>query len=315
MQGDDLGEESISASNDLLSRHQCAQGATLSLIVEGEGDNVPASTLQAKVVKLVEPQTMSVVMQVTLEMGSECGVNAILKLYDRRFAMQLRAEEEAGRWTISTETIYRKYVIQGKAEKLFRELNDRDEEEESANSDDDAEETLDSAMKTGRKEGYLQHCCKKLYRNEVRAYGMLGELQGKTIQGILIEYIDGFKLSEVQSRAPRCTWQAICEGAIRAVRLVGEHNILNRDIRPDNFIVRATPDEGAYEVFQIDFGFSELKNNNPWKRWRDDEESFGLVMEKLLRGGYKYTPLLTRCADSDKSPLVECTDDSSTSMN
>lgn len=72
------------------------------------------------------------------------------------------------------------------------------------------------------------------------------------IKGILLQYIDGFSLSKVQDHAPKSEWQGIVDQAVAIVQVVGDHGILNRDVRPDSFIVQRDR-SGCYWVFMIDF--------------------------------------------------------------
>ena len=72
------------------------------------------------------------------------------------------------------------------------------------------------------------------------------------IRGILIEYIEGFNLSELETKAPKSQWQVICDDAICIINLIGDHEMMNNDVRPENFLVRSNP-EGKYQVFQIEF--------------------------------------------------------------
>ena len=55
------------------------------------------------------------------------------------------------------------------------------------------------------------------------------------IRGILIEYIEGFSLSELETKSPQSQWQVICDNALHIVNLIDDHEILNNDVRPENF--------------------------------------------------------------------------------
>jgi RIO-like serine/threonine protein kinase len=61
------------------------------------------------------------------------------------------------------------------------------------------------------------------------------------IRGILMEYIEGFSLSELKTKTPQSQWQVICDDAIHIVNLIGDHEILNNDVCPENFLVRSNP--------------------------------------------------------------------------
>jgi len=299
-------------------------GSKLSLTVEHGFDIPIVLTTEVTVVKLIQPTTMSPVMEVMLQTKHGLETKAILKLYDRRFATGLRKLENVKPWTPTIEELYRQYVWNGKAEKLFEVLDEPSDDEESGNDDDEYwdEEECDPNLKTGQREGYLHHYCRKIWANEVRAYETLRDLQGDMIpkflapvclshpntdiphhllkyfdiMGILIEYIDGFELFDIKTKAPQSQWQAICEDAIRTVNLVGDYEIINCDVRPGNFLVKKAESGETFQVFQIDFAQTSYRDGLSWEMWKDrkvlyDEEgAVGLVMQKELEGGFKYKP-------------------------
>jgi hypothetical protein len=81
--------------------------------------------------------------------------------------------------------------------------------------------------------------------------------------------------------------------------VLGDNDILNTDVRPNNFIVSSRRDGmepegvgegGGYQVFMLDFGQSRVRREDQsdfdWGRakWRQDEEgAAGLVMQHRLR--------------------------------
>ncbi|KFA56242.1 hypothetical protein S40293_00167 [Stachybotrys chartarum IBT 40293] len=94
--------------------------------------------------------------------------------------------------------------------------------------------------------------------------------------------------------APLHIFQDIIDQTVRIVHVLGDNNIPNADVRPDNFIVSRNDNNGAtsddYRVFMIDFGQSRLRRadeqDHEWGRakWRQDEEgAVGLVMQHRLR--------------------------------
>ncbi|CAK1367093.1 unnamed protein product [Cercospora beticola] len=93
-------------------------------------DNAPR-TLQAKIIQLYEPFTLSCVATVEIN-ASDLGITdspiepakAILKLYDRRFASQLRKESKIEPWTAATEEAYIDIIKNGEAAEFVRKLND-----------------------------------------------------------------------------------------------------------------------------------------------------------------------------------------------
>ena len=97
---------------------------------------------------------------------------------------------------------------------------------------------------------YMKDLCKR----EVEVYNTLKDIQGHVISqlfacltvpssssspaesvnkyieipGILLQYIDGFPLTDIAAHAPIATWQTICDDAIQIVNLMGHRGILNR---------------------------------------------------------------------------------------
>ena len=291
-------------------------GSTLSLRLEhGCANWKPEVTI----IKLIQPVTISPVMEVMLQTESGLETKAILKLYDRRFATGLRRHIKVEPWTPATEEIYKQYVLQGRADKLFELLDEPSDDEKSIDSDFDDEEEHDDNLKIGQNEGFLHYYSCNLYSREVRAYESLRDLQERMIpkflarirlpsrdtdipeqfrkyfdiRGILIEYIEGFNLSELEIKAPKSQWQVICDNAIDIVHLIGDHGILNNDVRPENFLVRSNP-EGKYQVFQIDFSDAHHRDGLSWETWQerkysfDEEGAIGLVMKLLLKGGIEF---------------------------
>jgi hypothetical protein len=202
-------------------------GSTLSLRLEYGCANWKS---EVTIIKIIQPVTISPVMEVMLQSESGLETKAILKLYDRRFATGLRRHVKAEPWTPATEDIYKQYVLQGRADKLFELLDKPSDDEESSNdSDSDDEEKRDANLKMGQNEGLMHHYSCKQYSREVRAYKSLRDLQEQMIpkflasvclpscdtdipaqfrkyfdiRGILIEYIEGFSLSELETKAPQ----------------------------------------------------------------------------------------------------------------
>jgi serine/threonine protein kinase len=236
-----------------------------------------------------------------------------LKLYDRRFSEQLRRDHGIDQWTIDAEKEYIKAVRTGAARQFLRNL------QTVPNFEEETGETWDD----GDIETFLTDQAHKVFEAETTVYDTLRDIQGKLvprlvapvhlvlslpndgighiddaellhIKGISLQYIDGFSLSKVQDHAPKSEWQGIVDQAVAIVQVVGDHGVLNRDVRPDNFIVQHD-EGGSYRVFMIDFGLARLRGSNESDRdWakakleKDEEGAVGLVMKKrLAREGFE----------------------------
>lgn len=277
-----------------------------------------AHSLEVEITRLFEPSTLSSVMEVDVLHSSEPAPtdypkHAVLKLYDRRYATQLRGDYNIGPWTPAAEERYREFVASGEAAKLISETEDI---------------TIDDELSWGEthEETFLFDYCRDIYRCEIDVYRRLKDLQGETIPkvfadvrfnpwpssdppptdtqdffevpGILMEHIRGYSLGEIKDRAPPSTWQPICEEAIRIVNLIGDLGILNKDIQTRNILVRENKKGEApssYEVIFIDFGNCRFRgpdqSEEDWRHEKsemDEEGAIGCVMEHKLKGGFKY---------------------------
>ena len=270
-------------------------GKTLTLSTESE-------TLIARVVRLIQPSTFSCVMLV--ESVKDWGPT-ILKLYDWRYATELRKYQKVGTWTQSHADAYRAFVENGDAAKFVMTLDDGRDYSDSWSWD------------RAHDEAYLFNVSRDRHRNEVNAYNNLKNLQGKNVprffadvhvdafsrkhplfevRGILIEFIEGYCLSELLNE-PESTWQSVCDEAVRTINLIGDHGVLNEDVRPDKIILRKRATSPAPEVFVIDFGqcrFREdYESDAEWmheKSVQDEEGAVGWVMARRLGGMFEYKP-------------------------
>ena len=238
---------------------------------------------------------------------------AILKLYDRRFAAQLRKDQTNDPWTTDRESAYIDFVRSGRAQDFLDKLRNDDDFEEPEEGWDIAEN-----------ETYLHDLCIDMFKTETTAYTKLRSYQGTRIprlfapatlrikplhlengvdstppdselfqvHGILLELIPGFTLAQLdEDKAPRTSWQAIVDQAIQTVHILSDHNILNGDIRTSNILI--TPDadaQGGYRVIMIDFAQCRFRGEDEsdlkWGRakWSQDEEgAIGFVMKARLK--------------------------------
>ncbi|KAI9929499.1 hypothetical protein MW887_000972 [Aspergillus wentii] len=186
------------------------------------------------------------------------------------------------------------------------------------NSDEEiADEEMD-AWDAAHIETSLHDQMRDFYDCEVGVYNALKDLQGKHIPqvfasvtvpvssqdasiskyidvpGILMDYIDGFPLSDIADNAPRGKWQVLCDEAIRIIHAISERGILNEDVKTRSFIVQDV--EGKDRVMMIDFALCkfrrEYKDEEEWRKWKakqDEEGAVGYVMQNRLKGGFVYT--------------------------
>ncbi|CAK7200621.1 hypothetical protein SEUCBS139899_003319 [Sporothrix eucalyptigena] len=307
------------ASCSRFEDYQVGQVLALT-VLPGQSETGLASTIHARIRELLMPRTLSCCTIVDL--ASETWPGTIdkpdepifLKLYDRRFSEQLRYQFGIDPWTKDFESAYIQAVRTGKARQFLHDLKT------ISNFQEDTEELWDD----GQNETFLAEQADKLYNNETNAYDALGDIQGELVprlvarvslalstpdvnnnganvtnnedllpvKGVLLQFIPGFSLGEVQDHAPKSAWQTIVDQAVAAVQAAGDRGILNRDVRPDSFLVQRTGDSTNsenYKVVMIDFGLSRLRgadeSDRDWakaKLRKDEEGAVGLVMKKRL---------------------------------
>ncbi|KAH7318658.1 hypothetical protein B0I35DRAFT_409512 [Stachybotrys elegans] len=287
-----------------------ATGKILKLKAGLDAANNQQAIVQVRVEQQMKPWTLSCGMVVEIE-ENPCasepperlgkGNRAFLKMFDRRFAEQHRQDNGVDTWSEDVESEFLASLRSGKTEGFLEKLHT------VPGFQGDTEDSWDAA----ENEAYLADELQKCFNSEITTYSRLREHQGKLIprffgcplttqqqelyqpKGILLEYLSGFTLSSMIQSTPRSSWQDIVDQAIRIVHVLGDNNILNADVRPDNFVV--VPEGQAYRVFMIDFGRCRLRGEDEsdaeWGRakWMEDEEgAVGVVMgSRLGRVGFE----------------------------
>ncbi|KAF2756593.1 hypothetical protein EJ05DRAFT_477708 [Pseudovirgaria hyperparasitica] len=287
-------------------------------------DDHPSVSLDVTIIKAFEPFTLSCALLVRLNWPTLRG-EYVLKLFDRRYATQLRRDNQASAWTADVEVAYHTLVESSDMASLFALYAQKETDYEWTPK---AEAGWDSA----HREAYLQFCCRKHFSTETLVYDQLRDLQGECIPhlaarilvkspsssgptreyldcpGILLEYVQGFSLTDLDKFAPKAAWQQICDEAIRIINLIGGRGIRNEDVKTRSFIVRHHPSTNYQQttrpnVVMIDFGSCVLRtkdqDDRDWREWKamqDEEGAIGMVMERKLNGGFTYV----RTAESER---------------
>jgi hypothetical protein len=269
--------------------------------------------IDATITRIITPFTLSCVAEVTISSFGLAaipqGTRAILKLFDRRFASQIREEDNGLKpWTSGVENDYRKYLF----------------EDETASSFIARLETEGlpfiyeerGTFTTVQEEVYLQYKMFRFFNAELEVYRRIQDLQGTDVPkvlvtvtlsddsgtkhkylecpGLLLEFIEGIPLSDIDTSIPREAWQDLCEDAIRIVHTISDRDIRNEDVKPRNFIVRKEGDK--YKAIMIDFALCVFKKSDEeLSEWReaqasqDEEGAVGYVMARKLGDGFRYT--------------------------
>ncbi|KAH9974590.1 hypothetical protein BGW80DRAFT_1301467 [Lactifluus volemus] len=290
-----------------FEEYRVDQVLTLNVLAEHD-HTFSSSQIRVKARQLHSPRTLSCPIIVDILDEGQSPKTAFLKLYDRRFSDQLREDFGIGPWTTDIEEAYIRFVQSGAIHRFLHDLHNVENFLEDTGEDWDA----------AQNEAFLSYELLRLYKAETTTYNALHNHQGHLVprllaavdlnltpsnvegpsqredldnfhvKGILLEYIEGFSLSEIHDHSPRSAWQNIVDQAVAIVNVLGDQNILNKDVRPENFMVSAKKDE-KYQVYMIDFGQCRLRGKDEteseWGREKcshDEEGAVGLVMKKLL---------------------------------
>lgn len=187
----------------------------------------------------------------------------ILKLYDRRRADNIRAEFDDGKpYTEEKESAYQKYLLD--PNKRYHDFV-----ADLFCSESGSEDSLEDG---GAFEAYIAHQCERMWEKEVQAYEKMRDLQDEliprllgvveydlpvavvgngvpkdrlVIKGVLLEYIPAITLKQYITYQLRDGLPIdhdaiahVCEEAVALVNTIGDHGVLNEDIRLDNILVR-----------------------------------------------------------------------------
>ncbi|CAG8058933.1 unnamed protein product [Penicillium salamii] len=260
------------------------------------------ATTGAIIIKFLEPLTLSSVMLIRMACSSlRSEGDMILKLFDRRFATQLREDEKIRSWAPDIEPEYRQFILDGGASEFVTQPNEGETPEGS---------TWSAAMD----EIYLHDHLLDLYKTEVQVYSNLKDIKGTDIPkllqsailpipypgqtsseytdipGILLQYIEGFPLTDIEEYTPRESWQAICEDAIRVINRIGDLGILNEDVKTRSFVVCEDAGNG-FKVTMIDFALCKFRENYKddygWDKWKSIQDEEGAVGNSIVTASTK----------------------------
>lgn len=309
------------------------EGAELRLLLRANtapGSSSDDTILSATIIQAFRPFTMSPVLRVHLSTSDSSHqprlpTDAVLKLYDRRCLVNKRAKFDDGRpWTLDKEREYRQYISGSRSQIL--------DEDYRWEHDD---------VSDGEFEAYLAGSSLQMFEAERSAYERLSDLQGnqvplmygvvqytyqvtvsssaedsapttytETVPGILMEYISPLIFRELVKTwtthtppLPNSVLVALCEEAVALVDHVSDFDILNEDVRLDNFLVRTPfierdtaltqplgeeqpPTLVAHPVVLIDLGQCRLRrpdeDEDAWRAARQSQDETGAVGFALL---------------------------------
>lgn len=270
----------------------------LTLNLEPTSDDRSSNVIRVQIVKVQARWTYSCGMVVKImdpesiegypELASTD--TAFLKLYDWRHAHSHRKTNQLKLpWDNEIEELYTDFIKSGEADKFLEELE---------------ADKFSGKMNEKERELYMAGDMLELYTFEIKAYNQLKEHHGQAvprllasvtrdlsppgivhspasvrffhIKGLLLQFLDGFNLDVLETNAPREAWQDIFDQALNVLHVVDSKDILNLDVRPENFIVIPESDQ-KHKVFLIDLGMTLLRADYEcdmdWKntKWYEDE--------------------------------------------
>jgi serine/threonine protein kinase len=264
--------------------------------------------LRAKIIDVIQPSTMSVVLQVELEQRDPSNPTQmmILKVYDRQYSPQLREFKDTGPATSASEEEFSTFVRRGSMPQFLEEY------EQAGPWDPWAHGEWDVA----KREAYFYARSTQSHEVELEIYDCLVDMQGvhvptiladvrlapqhgqtgtdksltqyTEVRAILMEYIPGFPLSDIVTEVPESDWALICDQAIDVIMRITDNDFINFDIKPRNIIVRRS-EADSYQVFYLDFGECGFRDpsdsDEMWrerKRQKDEEGAVGYIMMNYI---------------------------------
>ncbi|KAL2204470.1 hypothetical protein CC79DRAFT_1132939 [Sarocladium strictum] len=258
----------------------------------------PEGIIEAKVMKLLQPWTLSAVMAIRIisqPEGLQIPSPVILKLYDRRFSTEAREEWKAAEWKPETEKPLLELSRSGEARKLMDDL------------EDDPDLLYDKdPWAVAEREVAITTDMERFAKAEVETYEIFKEHQGSLIpqfytavtlstvvgedlglspelfdfSGILIEYIDGFCMTDLALHVPESQWPSMVDRAGEVVStVINTGSVVNTDVRPENALVcRDDKYDGGWRFVMIDFAMCKTREDETDDEWgsrkdRQDEEN------------------------------------------
>lgn len=304
-------QDTASAQDDMSP---CPYREGTELLVTGRSEPFLDKQIKVQVLHVYLPFTVACVMHVQV-MDTIDEQHAVLKLYDRRFAKELRELWGIDEWNAGYEESYAHLLSTDRVADFRQSLRDSTTGSILGIFEEDSNDLKPEEWSLGEDECYVGEWCKHDYDTETKAYNKLRDLQGSVIPrlicevaiqtqppcvadpvlaeipGLLLEYIPGVTLNELAEKTPRESWQSIADSAVSAVNAISDHEILNRDVQLRNIMARpcAASDFG-YRAVVIDFGRTRFRgedeSDEDWgqeKSLQDEEGAVGYWLRHKLR--------------------------------
>lgn len=243
---------------------------------------------------------------------------AMLKAYDRRFSKWLRRSSHIGPPTTAIEEAYADFVKRGGAARVREELDY--DFASIMNTDTDWDLAVDEldlydyALERFDAETQAYHKLKDLQGMEIPYLIAEGRLQLSPsqesietmsltedlfqIKALLLEFIDGYMLTDMPNYAPREKWADILAEGVRIGRLVDDYSMLNELFMLKSFMVSPPTSENGeaeYRVVMLDFALCRFRDDDEsddewgFQKWREGvDETVWVDMKSRMKREYNY---------------------------
>ncbi|KAL6824267.1 hypothetical protein J3E69DRAFT_287188 [Trichoderma sp. SZMC 28015] len=274
-------------------------GASLRLEITQNYQDLPFPQVTTASITRVLDITMSSVMCVTITLDSGQDVQAVLKLYDRRFGMDLRDCNEVHLpLTTAKQALFESFVRRSAIGPFLIQLA-QDQEKELIPIP--AHHHLDDDFEGSEKyEAALWKDCDDMFHCETKAYELLKDLQGAgvprllaavrlvdtssstpsdlidgpdakywDVNGILLQFIPGINLINLDSSSIDVKeWPILVQRSMDLVHKINEHGVVMMDCSPRNVIV----DQQSQQPFIIDFAQCWFKHEMKMREHSNEQE-------------------------------------------
>ncbi|QRV97306.1 hypothetical protein RhiJN_25325 [Ceratobasidium sp. AG-Ba] len=265
-------------------------------------------TVRATVVHTYTPFTISPVMKLSIDHTEPVAPNdfgnfstglpseVILKVFDRRFAQELRAHYKGKPVTFDSEQAYQNYLAAGPADDIPKLAEEIKAVVGPKFRYKDAPQHLF--------EHFITLTMSPYFEDECAAYQQLVSLQGHDIpifygttrfihgliipdlnppvEGVLLEVIPGIGLDKIDPSVVNL--DAAISNAMRIVRDYTKLGLLNMDVRLGNFIIK--PDR---KLVLIDFAQSRLREEDETdEEWWEDKKGQDELGRLCFQAEIKY---------------------------
>ncbi|KAG9657778.1 hypothetical protein KCU95_g13549, partial [Aureobasidium melanogenum] len=106
------------------------------------------------------------------------------------------------------------------------------------------------------------------------------------IPGLLLQFVDGFELTDLHEHLPREQWQSVVDSSITTLRQIQACGILNYDANTRNFIVDPT----SHKAMMVDFGITKFRedvdSDREWdemQAYKDEEFLVAMAIQHRLK--------------------------------